>query len=108
MATLPGSEPPAPPHPADTATPATVPNLPPEAAAIPPLSPAEMLADAPPAAAVKTTVLLTKPVAVELAYGKLTLPAGTSVKLVGRQGAQLRVTYQNSVITIPATSTDLE
>lgn len=110
MASLPGTEPtvPLPPPPAATPAPATVPDLPPEAAAIPPLSPAEMLAGALPAPAVKTTLLLTKPVAVDLAYGKLTLPAGTAVKLMARQGTQVRVNYQNSVITIPAASTDLE
>jgi hypothetical protein len=56
----------------------------------------------------RTSLLLTKPLEIQLAYGKMKLPAGTPVKLVARQGNQLKVNYQNSVITIPATSTDLE
>ncbi len=56
----------------------------------------------------KTSLVLTKPVEVQIGYGKIKLPPGTQVKLVSRQGASLKVSYRNAVITVPVASTDLE
>jgi hypothetical protein len=49
-----------------------------------------------------------KPVEIQLAYGKIMLPPGTAVKLVSRQGGILRVSYRDSVISVPASSTDID
>jgi len=104
MASLPGTEPPIPVSPAPSDP------LPPAALTIPPLPTTATPAtpEPAPASTARTNLLTTKPVEIQLAYGKMTLPPGTPVKLVGRQGALLKVNYRNSVITIPATSTDLE
>lgn len=59
-------------------------------------------------ATAKINLLLTKPVEIQLAYGKIMLPPGTPVKLMSRQGYLLKVAYQSSVITVPVGSTDLE
>jgi hypothetical protein len=101
MAVLPGAEPPVPipPPPATLPTASTTPLGAP--ATITPVLPD-------PTTATRTSLVLTKPVEIQLAYGKMKLPVGTPVKLIARQGGQLRVSYQNSVITIPAASTDLE
>ncbi len=110
MASLPGAEPPVPlpAPPATMPTPATLPGLPPEAAAIPPLTPVELPPGLPPMPLAKTNLLLTKAVEVQLAYGKIILPPGTPVKLVSRQGEALKVSYQNTLMTVPASSTDAE
>jgi hypothetical protein len=50
---------------------------------------------------------LTKPVEVQLAYGKMKLPVGTNVKFVSQDGNLVRVAYLGTVLTIPAASTDI-
>jgi len=105
MAALPGSEPPVPlAPPALAMSDPTTPSLPPEAMTIPPLSAEPLPSNAP----LLASLLLIKPIEVQLAYGKLTLPPGTAVKLVSRDGALLKVSYQNSIMTVPASSTDAE
>jgi len=107
MASLPGTEPPVPvaPPPATMPAPAILPLAIPE----PPPTPAPVVPEPAPAFPVaKTNLLLTKPVEIQLIYGKIVLPPGTPVKLVSRQGGALKVSYQNSVLTVPSTSTDLE
>lgn len=54
----------------------------------------------------KGELKLTKPVEVQLAYGKMKLPAGTKVKFVSKEGNLVKVTYLNTALTIPVTSTD--
>jgi len=109
MAALPGQEPPSPvPPPAATLPLAGVlPNAP-ATPAEPTAAPIDYAASIPPLPMVKTDLVLTKPVEVALAYGKIMLSPGTPVKLVTRQGAVLKVSYQNRVITVPAASTDIE
>ena len=58
--------------------------------------------------ATKTSLVLTKLVEVQLAYGKITLRPGTSVKLIARQGTMVKVSYGGNIIAIPVASTDLE
>lgn len=113
MAALPGKEPPVPVAPPAATMPVagTLPSTPPTdpAPAVP--APNDFAANVPPLPAtpqVKTNLLLTKPVEVALAYGKIMLAPGTPVKLVSRQGALLKVSYQSRVITVPAGSTDVE
>ena len=54
-----------------------------------------------------TPIRLTKPAEVKLAFGKVVLPAGTTVKFLAQEGPWLRVQYINDAIYIPATSTNL-
>lgn len=112
MAALPGQEPPVPvpPPPATMPMAGTLPTAP-----ITPTEPvpapndfAAMVPPLPVAPVAKTNLVLTKPVEVALTYGKIILAPGTAVKLVTRQGAVLKVSYQNRMITIPAGSTDIE
>jgi GYF domain 2 len=74
--------------------------------AVAPIPAVPAAAPADPGAAVKTNLKLTKPVEVQLAYGKMKLPAGTPVKLVSRDGNIVKVNYLNTVIVVPVTSTD--
>lgn len=113
MATLPGKEPPVPVAPPPVTMPmaGSLPNAPatptePIPTAVP--APNEYAASIPPLPVAKTNLVLTKPVEIALTYGKIMLSPGTPVKLVTRQGAVLKVSYQNRVITIPAGSTDIE
>jgi hypothetical protein len=111
MAALPGAEPPVPvpPPPATMPAPAALPSSVPEPAALPPAtSPLPPTSPEPVTTTAKTNLLLTKPVEIQSTYGKIMLPPGTAVKLVSRQGAALKVTYRNTVINVPANSTDLE
>lgn len=121
--------PPAPPKPADPLpgfppdplAPAPAPTTPPPtdplAPAPPPTPPTDPLAPAPPVvppatpanpgANPKSVLKLTKPVEVQLAYGKMKLPAGTNVKFVSQEGNLVRVAYLGTMLTIPASSTDI-
>lgn len=65
-------------------------------------------APAPAAAPAKSNLVLTKPVDLQLAYGKVKIPVGTAVTLVSRDGAWLKVNYLNNVIVIPVSSTDID
>lgn len=56
----------------------------------------------------KTNLVLTKPVELQLTYGKVKLPPGTAVKLVSRDGAMVKLNYLNNVIVVPANSTDID
>lgn len=60
-----------------------------------------------PAAAPRINLKLTKPVEVQLAYGKMKLPPGTPVKLISREGNVVKVNYLNTVLTVPANFTDI-
>jgi hypothetical protein len=60
-----------------------------------------------PAVAPRTKVVLTKSIDVQTSYGKVTVPAGTVLKLVAQEGDTVRVNYANSVIPVPVASTDL-
>ncbi len=74
-----------------------------------PLAPANSAvvpAPADPGVAAKVNLKLTKPIDVQLAYGKMKLPVGTPVKLVAREGNVVRVNYLNTILVVPITSTD--
>jgi hypothetical protein len=60
------------------------------------------------AATAKTNLVLTKPVELQMTYGKIKLPVGTAVKLVSREAAMVKVNYQNTVMMLPASSTDID
>jgi hypothetical protein len=50
---------------------------------------------------------LTKAIEAQARYGKVKLPAGTTVKLVQRTGQTVKVLYLNDTFLIPASSTDI-
>jgi hypothetical protein len=61
-----------------------------------------------PAVVVKSVLKMTKDVDVQLAYGKMKLPVGTPVKFVSREGNVVKVSYLNTILTLPVNSTDLD
>jgi hypothetical protein len=109
----PAEKPPGPPAlftPPSTATPAPAPNVASSATPAPAATPA-IGATAAPVAEASTTprasVTLTKPIQVQLAYGRITLAPGTALKFMGQEGQLVKVSYMNSVLSVPVTSTDL-
>ena len=101
---LPGLPPdPLAPPPAPPAGDPAAPAIPPAATtpAVPPAAPVD------PGAVVKSTLKLTKAVEVQLAYGKMKLPVGTPVKFISREGHLVKVSYLNTVLTLPVASTDI-
>jgi hypothetical protein len=90
-------------------------DTPPAAGTPPPLftppsaTPAPVAGSTPPPPVVpRTTAVLTKPVTLQTAYGKVTIKPGTTLKIVGRDGAVVKLNYMNTLIAVPAASTDLE
>ncbi len=63
---------------------------------------------APTAPASKTTVTLTRAVDANLAFGRAKIPAGTQLKIVSRDATSVKVSYLNTVVTIPLAATDLQ
>lgn len=55
----------------------------------------------------KTVVTLTQTIEVQSPYGKLKVPAGTRLPIVEQDGTSLKVRFQNGIITVPVSSTDL-
>jgi len=113
---------PAPPVPAEKpATPVTAekppmtaekPATPEEKPAAPmtPPAPAEPPAVTPPPAAPatpRTAVKLVQNIGVMLQNGQGTLPAGTQLRDLGTEGANIRVSWNNSVFFVPAAATDI-
>ena len=62
--------------------------------------------DAPPAAP-RTTVNLIQGIGVSLPNGNVTLPAGTPLRLLAVDGANVRVSWNNNIFDVPAIATDL-
>ncbi len=91
-----------------------VPALPPAAPAAPvaPAVPAPVAPEAPstPAApaAPKSVLTITKPVTVQLQFGRVTLSIGTHVRFIAAEGQNVRVNFNNNVILIPAAATDVD
>jgi cytoskeletal protein RodZ len=99
--------------PADASAKPTAPELsqmaPPDPADLKPVAapPSPATASKPWSASAKKEVVLTKPVEIRLAYGKVTLRPGAVLKIVSREGPFVKVSYLNNVISVPTTSTDL-
>jgi hypothetical protein len=71
-------------------------------------APAEPAAMTPPAApAQRTAVKLTQGIGVMLSNGQVTLPAGTPLRYLGIEGANVRVSWNNNVFFVPALATDV-
>jgi hypothetical protein len=71
-------------------------------------TPSSSTSHVPEAPPVKTSVLLTKPFDAQLTYGKIKLPPGTALRLISHDGAMVKAMYLNNVLTIPASSTDID
>jgi hypothetical protein len=78
-------------------------DLPVKVETAPPNAAPELIPATPP----RNSVVLTKPFTVTLPYGRVVIPAGTSLRIVQRNGASVSVLYLDKAVTIPATSTDL-
>ena len=63
-------------------------------------------APAPPAAP-RTTVNLIQGIGVALPNGNVTLPAGTQMRFLALDGANVRVSWNNNVFDVPAIATDI-
>ncbi len=59
-------------------------------------------------ATTKAVITLTKPVIVQLQFGRMTLPAGTKMSLLGRDAGGLKCDFNNNSIVVPVASTDYE
>ena len=82
--------------------PAPVPDVAPVAPAMPLVQPAGM------AAIAKGVVTITKPVTVQLQFGKVTLAPGTKMRLIKLEGPNVRVNFNNNVILLPLATTDAD
>ena len=92
--------------PAVPAIPEEKPPMPPPAA--PPLIPDAPAAVTPPAAsAPRTAVKLVQGIGVMLSNGQVKLPAGTVLRYLATEGANVRVSWNNNVFFVPAAATDV-
>ncbi len=66
------------------------------------------VAPAPTASSARNVVTIVKPVAVQLQFGKVTLNAGTKMRLIGVEGQNVRVNFNNNVILVPLNATDTD
>ena len=82
-------------------SPATPPQAPISTAPVAPIAPI-----AP--AAQKSLVTLTKPVSIQLQFGRVTLPPGTKMRLLGGDPGGLKCNFNNNIIVVPAGSTDYD
>ena len=65
-------------------------------------------APATPGPAVRNSATLTQAVTVQLQFGKVTLPAGTKLRLIALEGANARVNFNNNVLLVPVVVTDID
>ena len=61
-----------------------------------------------PGPAARSSATLTQAVTVQLQFGKVTLPAGTKLRLIALEGANARVNFNNNVLLVPLTVTDID
>ena len=88
-----------------------VPALPPAAPAASeaPAAPTPAAPEAPAApAAPKSMLTITKPVTVQLQFGRVTLNPGTRVRFIATEGPNVRVNFNNNVILVPSAVTDVD
>ena len=108
------NDPPAP-APAMNAEKPAVPAAPEEKPAVPPpAAPTTPEAPVPPAAvtpppppAPRTAVTLSQNIGVMLSNGQVTLPAGTVLRYLATEGANVRVSWNNNVFFVPAAATNV-
>ncbi len=111
MAATPAAIPPAP-TPATPVNPAVALNTPPAPAPVPgvdvPAAPPTAATEPGTPAGPKSLLTVTKSVAVQLQFGKVTLNPGTRVRFIAMEGQNVRVNFNNNVILIPAQATDVD
>jgi hypothetical protein len=112
MAATPPAAPPAPANPPPVAanSAATFSPAPPPPSTNPPApTPSEApVAAATPSQVVRNSATLTQPVTVQLQFGKVTLNPGTKVRLIAIEGQNVRVNFNNNIVLMPITSTDID
>ncbi len=59
-------------------------------------------------AAPKSVLTITKPVTVQLQFGRVTLSIGTRVRFIATEGQNVRVNFNNNVILVPSAATDVD
>ena len=59
------------------------------------------------APAQRTAVKLINGIGVMLSNGQVTLPAGTPLRYLGTEGANVRVSWNNNIFFVPAMATDV-
>ncbi len=92
---------------AEKPAPPAAPEENPAPAMAPPAVP-EPAASTPPAALPqRTAVKLIQGIGVMLSNGQVTLPAGTPLRYLGTEGANVRVSWNNNVFFVPAMATDV-
>ncbi len=114
---------PTPPAPTDVPVPVgATPSAPPSNPQNPPASPPQptamdltptapstpIVAPTATAPSARNIVTIVKPVAVQLQFGKVTLNAGTKMRLIGVEGQNVRVNFNNNVILVPLNATDTD
>jgi hypothetical protein len=80
---------------------------PPPATPTPPAAPTTITAPPAPAAP-KSMLTLTKPVNIQLQFGKVTLQPGTKMKFLSVDAAGLKCNFNNNIVVVPASSTDYD
>ncbi len=79
----------------------------PPAPTVPTLPPVAPVAPTPPAAA-KSVITLTKPVSIQLQFGRVTYPPGTRMRFIATDPAGLKCSFNNSIVVVPVASTDYD
>lgn len=55
----------------------------------------------------KTSVKLLQAMELQSTYGKIQIPAGIQLPIVEQDGVNVKVRFQNQVVSVPASATDL-
>ena len=84
--------------------PATTPPAPMNTTPAAPVAPVAPVA----APAPKSVLTLTKPVSIQLQFGRVTLQPGTKMRLLGGDPGGLKCNFNNNIIVVPAASTDYD
>ena len=99
---------PAPAMNAEKPTPPAAPEEKPAPAMAPAAAPDPAATSTPPVAPPQRTVVkLVQGIGVMLSNGQVTLPAGTPLRYLGSEGANVRVSWNNNVFFVPAMATDV-
>ncbi len=83
--------------------PPAAPTMTPEA----PASPAPAAVTPPPVSVPRTAVTLSQNIGVMLQNGQVTLPAGTALRYLATEGANVRVSWNNNIFFVPAAATNV-
>ena len=99
--------PPAVPAPAEEKPAVPPPAVPPSTPAAPEMPAVPAPVTPPPAPVPRTAVTLTQGIGVVLSNGQVALPAGTVLRYLATEGANVRVSWNNNVFFVPAAATNV-